>query len=276
MSKDKLIGKVFPVLDQGEVVLVDVMGDDSSVVQAARISYGKGTSTAEKDRALIRFLMRHRHTTPFEMAELKFRIKLPMDAWRQGVRHRTASVNEYSTRYSPAIDAAAKTKPTAWRLQSSTNRQGSGDLLDEEVGRKLSEQEDQLQVLARRVYEERLAKGVAREQARKDLPLSTYTALYWKVDLHNLLHFLGLRMASDAQSEIRQYANVIGSIVEELFPVTWEAFVDYHLEAVTISRFEVTAIRELLSGDRTEAEMALSNLSGREQKEFHRLFLSND
>src|SRR6187401_3411367 len=218
--------KKFPVLDDGFVCLVDCMGDDSAVVQAARVSYGEGTKRVSDDRTLIRYLLRHRHTTPFEMAEIKFLIRVPMDAWRQWIRHRTANINEYSTRYSVAIDSAQTTTSGEWRMQSTGNRQGSAGVMDEKLGAKFSQQEAELHTLSRRIYNERIEAGVAREQARKDLPLSTYTEAYWKVDLHNLLHFLALRMDSHAQWEIREYARTIGrEIVQPLFPLVWEAFV---------------------------------------------------
>ncbi len=161
----------FPVLNDGFVCLVDVMGDDQSVVQAARVSYGEGTRKVSDDRGLIRYLMRHRHSTPFEMAEIKLLVRVPMDCWRQWIRHRTANVNEYSTRYSLAIDAMQTTTPDAWRTQATQNRQGSGELLDAEQGAILSAAEAQFQASARELYEQRIAQGVAREQARKDLPL---------------------------------------------------------------------------------------------------------
>ncbi len=238
--------KKFPVLDDGFVALVDVMGDDQAVVQAARVSYGEGTRRVSDDRGLIRYLMRHRHTTPFEMAELKLLVRVPMDCWRQWIRHRTANVNEYSTRYSLAIDAMQETPPDAWRTQAAQNRQGSGAPLDADSGRSLSSAEAEFHRQARALYEQRIAEGVAREQARKDLPLSTYTEAYWKVDLHNLLHFLALRMDSHAQEEIRQYATTIGQqIVEPLFPLVWEAFVDYRLEAMFLSRLDRQVIARL-------------------------------
>ncbi|MCE2727929.1 MAG: FAD-dependent thymidylate synthase, partial [Planctomycetaceae bacterium] len=162
----------FPVLDDGFVALVDCMGDDGSVVQAARVSYGEGTRKVSDDRQLIRYLMRHAHTTPFEMAELKFVVRVPMDCWRQWIRHRTASVNEYSPRYSLAIDSMQATADDEWRTQAASNRQGSDGLVAAAEGQRLTEAERDLQGLARKVYEERLAAGIAREQARKDLPLS--------------------------------------------------------------------------------------------------------
>jgi thymidylate synthase (FAD) len=240
--------KKFPVLDDGFVALVDVMGDDGSVVQAARVSYGEGTRKVSDDRQLIRYLLRHAHTTPFEMAELKFVVRVPMDCWRQWIRHRTASVNEYSTRYSLAIDSMQATGAEEWRSQATTNRQGSAGLVDAGAGAALSQAEHELQAFSRKVYEERLEAGIAREQARKDLPLSTYTEAYWKIDLHNLLHFLALRMDAHAQLEIRRYAETIGhEIVRPLFPLVWEAFLDYRVEAMRLTRLDREVIGRLVA-----------------------------
>jgi thymidylate synthase (FAD) len=251
---DAMLGEAIPVLDGGFVRVVDYMGDDAAVVQAARVSYGKGTKRLHEDRGLIRYLMRHGHTTPFEMCAIKLHVRAPMDVWRQWIRHRTASVNEYSTRYSEAIDAAQRTPPEAWRLQSAGNRQGSSGRLPLEHGTRLSEEELALQRQARRIYEARLAAGVAREQARKDLPLSTYTEAYWKSDLHNLLHFLDLRMDEHAQEEIRAYATIIGEqIVAKWVPTTWEAFLDYRRGATGLSRLESAILAALASGDRESA-----------------------
>lgn len=251
---DECLGRPFPVLDDGFVRVLDYMGDDASVVQGARISYGAGTKRVQEDRGLIRYLMRHMHTTPFEMCELKLHVRVPMDAWRQWIRHRSASVNEYSTRYSVAIDAAQRTAPNEWRMQSPTNRQGSGSNLPEEAGARLSAAERELQDHARDVYNERIAAGVAREQARKDLPLSTYTEAYWKCDLHNLLHFLNLRMDDHAQYEIRAYANTIAEeIVAKWVPMVWEAFLDYRRHSLQLSRIEADVIHALNSGDREGA-----------------------
>jgi len=245
---DALRWRKFPVLDDGFVTLVDVMGDDQSVVQAARVSYGEGTRKVSDDRGLIRYLMRQWHSTPFEMAELKLLVRVPMDCWRQWIRHRTANVNEYSTRYSLAIDAMQTTPADQWRGQATTNRQGSGEPLAAEIGERLSAAEAEFQAAARKLYEERIAAGVAREQARKDLPLSTYTEAYWKIDLHNLLHFLALRMDTHAQHEIRSYAATIGrEIVQPLFPLVWEAFVDYRLEAMLLTRSDREVIRRLVA-----------------------------
>lgn len=243
---DALLGRPLPVLDDGFVRVIDYMGSDDSIVQAARVSYGRGTKRVHEDRGLIRYLMRHAHTTPFEMCEIKLHLRLPMDCWRQWIRHRTASVNEYSTRYSIAIDASQRTDPRAWRLQAAGNRQGSTGALDPTLGQRLSAREQQLQELAREIYRERIELGVAREQARKDLPLATYTEAYWKIDLHNLLHFLALRMDLHAQEEIRSYATVIGEqIVATWCPLAWEAFLDYRVGGRSLSRLDQLVIRAL-------------------------------
>lgn len=250
MTPEEIKGLYFPVLDKGFVALVDYMGGDDAIIQAARTSYGKGTKKTSTDRGLLRYLMRHRHSTPYEMVELKFHIGMPMDAWRQHIRHRTANVNEYSTRYSEAIDATAVTSQTQWRLQADSNKQGSGGFLqDYEVGRQLSEREAELHKMSREVYEERLKVNIAREQARKDLPLSTYTMAYWKCDLHNLLHFLTLRCDSHAQLEIRSYAMVMAAISNVVAPISVEAWVDYHHCGVHFSRQEMAAIREILQNE---------------------------
>lgn len=300
---EELRWKKFPVLDDGFVCLVDWMGNDAAVTQAARCSYGKDLrafvreyaedptsmsreefvakkkelteKAAADDRTLLRYMMRHRHATPFEMCEVKLLVRVPMDCWRQWIRHRAANVNEYSTRYSLAIDAAQTTSPDGWRCQATDNKQGSSGqtvplftpegppgspeydamfgswpgLRDEQGfpvgGDELTFAEARLQRLAREVYQQRIDAGVAREQARKDLPLSTYTEAYWKCDLRNLLHFLGLRMDSHAQLEIRQYATIIGEqIVKPLFPESWQAFLDYQFMAMTLSAMEQRAVAE--------------------------------
>jgi thymidylate synthase (FAD) len=253
---ERVLGEPLKVLDDGFVRVVDYMGADESIVQAARVSYGKGTKKVQEDRGLIRYLMRHRHTTPFEMCEIKLHVRVPMDAWRQWIRHRSASVNEYSTRYSIAIDAAQTTPPGEWRTQSGGNRQGSAGVIDAGVGEALSREEAALHREARRVYEARLEKGVAREQARKDLPLSTYTEAYWKIDLHNLLHFLALRMDDHSQLEIRQYARLIGErIVSAWCPLTWEAFLDYRVNTLTLSAIEAEIVRTLAAGEPDRARV---------------------
>jgi thymidylate synthase (FAD) len=265
---EEILGKPFPVLDDGFVRVIDYMGSDEAIVQAARVSYGKGTKKVSEDRTLIRYLMRHRHTSPFEMCEIKLHLRVPMDCWRQWIRHRTASVNEYSTRYSIAINASQTTPADAWRLQSAQNRQGSSGFLHPEKGGILSGQEKELQELARKVYDDRIAAGIAREQARKDLPLSTYTEAYWKIDLSNLLHFLSLRMEANAQVEIRMYAETIGNEIVRLWcPAVWEAFQDYILNAVTFSADEMKVLGALLSGSAENAVHAAGRLGWLEAKD---------
>ncbi|MFQ5511975.1 MAG: FAD-dependent thymidylate synthase [Candidatus Krumholzibacteriia bacterium] len=247
---DDILGEPIKVLDDGFVRVVDYMGSDESIVQAARVSYGRGTKKVSEDRGLIRYLLRHRHTTPFEMCEIKLHVRVPMDCWRQWIRHRTANVNEYSTRYSIAIDSSQQTPAGGWRRQSASSKQGSEGWVAEERGAELSRQEAELQDFSRRVYQERLDAGVAREQARKDLPLSTYTEAYWKIDLHNLLHFLSLRMDDHAQEEIRAYSRVIGNeIVRRWCPTVWEAFLDYHRQTLNLTRLDAEIIAALGGGD---------------------------
>lgn len=280
----------FPVLGDGFIRLVDKMGSDAAIVQAARTSYGTGTKTISDDTALIRILQRHMHTSPFEMAELKFHIRVPMDTWRQWVRHRMASINEYSTRYSEAIDSQDVTPPNCWRLQDQNNKQGSNGYLEQwpedpafferalfrglepciHPGGYLSEQERKLHEHAWEVYQQRLALGVAREQARKDLPLSTYTEAYWKIDLHNLFHFLALRMDKHAQSEIRLCAKTIGyEIVSKLFPICWQAFLDYRFHAMRLSTLDqkaVTNLLQLLSPDESVLAAAVAHITNKRER----------
>ncbi|SHJ37923.1 thymidylate synthase (FAD) [Malonomonas rubra DSM 5091] len=252
---DDILGIPFPVLDDGFVRVIDYMGNDSSVVQAARVSYGAGTKKVSEDRGLIRYLLRNFHTTPFEMCTIKFHLRVPMDAWRQWIRHRTASVNEYSTRYSLAIDQAVQTGADQWRSQSTDNKQGSGDFLPVATGEKLTAAEQELYQHARTVYRDRIDAGVAREQARKDLPLSTYTEAYWEMDLHNLLHFLALRMDPHAQLEIRRYAEVIGKeIVSKWVPATWEAFMDYRMGQISLSQQDQDLLSLLIAGNHEGAK----------------------
>ena len=257
---DEILGLRWHVLDDGFVRVIDYMGNDSSIVQAAKVSHGAGTKKIGEDRAIIRNLMRHLHTTPFEMCEIKLHVRTPMDVWRQWIRHRTASVNEYSTGYSIA-NSAQITRASEWRVQSSEDKQGRGAFLPLEEGQLLSAKESQLQETSREVYEQRLAAGVEREQARKDLPLSTYTEAYWKIDLHNLLHFLHVRMDDRAQHEIRSYAEVIGQeIVAKWVPLAWEAFLDYRRSALLLSRIEAQILGALIANSperaRTIAESA--------------------
>lgn len=239
------------------VRLVDCMGDDSSIVQAARVSYGSGTKTPSDDRGLIRFLMRHRHTTPFEMVDFKFHIRAPIFVARQWMRHRTASVNELSARYS--VMDTGYFLPERLREQAKTNKQCSGDVLDGDEFLILKQKASC--DLALHTYDELLRKGCSRELARAHLPQSMYTEFYWKINLHNLLHFLKLRLGPTAQKEIRDLAWKVAEHVNEVVPVTWEAFEDFELCAVTLSRLEV----EALKAGRTE--LGLGATKG-EQNEF--------
>ncbi len=259
---DNVLGQPFKVLDDGFVRVVDYLGNDSAIVQAARVSYGEGTKKVRQDRTLIRYLLRHQHTSPFEMCEIKLHVRVPMDCWRQWIRHRTASINEYSTRYSLAIDTAQTTPPGEWRIQSQSNRQGSEGFFDAETGKRFTAEEAELHTKSRALYDARIGTGMAREQARKDLPLCTYTEAYWKIDLHNLLHFLKLRMELNAQYEIRKYAETIGEeIVRRWVPLVWEAFLDYDLHAVRFSAFEQKLLKAMLDGKKAEVR-ALADSEG--------------
>lgn len=265
---DAILDKPIPVLDQGFIMPIDYVGSDARVVEAARLTSNAVGRIPQEDHALLRYLMRHQHSTPFEMCDITFHVRVAMDTWRQWVRHRTASINEYSTRYSVAIDAMTTTPPECWRRQAATNRQGSSDeFLSWPLGMALSDAEKALHLQARSVYQERLALGVAREQARKDLPLSTMTEAYWKIDLHNLLHFLRLRLDVHAQQEIRAYAEAISGVVAQWVPLTWQAFCDYRRDAMTLSADEVLYIRALQANELDDATDTWKGLSRREQKE---------
>ena len=240
---DELINKEpIKVGHDGFVRLVDYMGSEQSIVRAARVSYGDGTKSVREDTGLLRYLMEHKHTSPFEQAELAFHCRLPIYIARQWIRHRTANVNEYSGRYSEITSGAERI--TEWRTQDTVNKQGSSGVLSEEISSYLSAQQKLLQDSAESVYQERLSKGVAREIARNDLPLSTYTEWYWKIDLHNLLHFLTLRMDSHAQKEIREYAEAISKFVEIGFPNIWQAHLDFNVNSVKFSAPEIKVLSE--------------------------------
>jgi len=248
-----IIDKEYKVLDKGFVRLIDVMGDDASIVQAARVSYGKGTKSVNEDRGLIRYLLRHKHTTPFEMVEFKFHIKVPIFIARQWIRHRTANVNEYSGRYSEMKDEFYLPDLEQIRPQSTMNKQGRGDeMLEENVAADIRKTLLNTQVKLFDEYKEVLDKGLSRELARINLPLSNYTEWYWKIDLHNLFHFLRLRMDSHAQYEIQEYGNVMGQIVKQIVPYAWEAYEDYILEAENFSKLELKMLKDLISFDKLE------------------------
>ncbi len=238
-------------LDQGFVRLVDVMGDDSSIVQAARVSYGKGTKSVRQDKGLINYLMKHQHMSPFEMVEFKFHCKLPIFVARQWIRHRTANVNEISGRYSIMEDTVWTPSPEDLRQQAKINRQGSLEAaVPEPANSEIISQYNKDIETTFKHYNDYIQKGVAREVARAVLPLSTYTEWYWKMDLHNLLHFLELRMEAHAQKEIRVYAQAIAEFVQQKCPFTWEAFVEHRLNAAKFSSAEVEILRGVLKKDK--------------------------
>ena len=271
MKKDieELIGREYPCLDKGFVRLVDVMGDDSSIVQAARVSYGKGTKSVNEDRGLIRYLMRHRHTTPFEMVEFKFHVKLPIFVARQWIRHRTANVNEYSGRYSEMKDDFYLPAADQIRLQSEINKQGrSDDLLDETAVNEIIEILKKNQNQSFGDYKKMLDIGLAREIARISLPVANYTEWYWKIDLQNLFHFLKLRLDEHAQYEIRVYSQIIANMVRTAVPLAWEAFEDYQLDSFYFSKQELKALRKIINFVIPENEDSFNNLSKRELTEF--------
>ena len=273
---EEIIFEAIPVLDHGFVRVIDYMGDDAAVVQAARVSYGRGTRRTSEDRGLIRYLMRHHHTSPFEMCELKLHVKLPIFVARQWIRHRTANVNEYSGRYSVLDKEFYLPEPRHLAAQSSANRQGRDAILD------AAEAEQVLQILrddAERTFghyrwmlndaddpdADPNRNGVSRELARIGLGLSTYTQWYWKVDLHNLLGFLRLRADPHAQHEIRAYAEVMLDLVRRWTPVTHEAFVEYRLDAMSLSATAAAMVRRALAGERPTFET--SGLTRREWEE---------
>jgi thymidylate synthase (FAD) len=272
----EILGKEFPCLDHGFVRLVDYMGSDEAVVQAARVSYGEGTRKLREDRGLIRYLMRHQHTTPFEMVEFKFHCKMPIFVARQWIRHRTASVNEYSLRYSKAINEFYLPESGTLNLQSETNKQGrSTDSVDEELQKQILSLIKTGTEHAWQDYEKLEATGLSRELARINLPLSLYTEYtewYWKIDLHNLLHFLKLRLDEHAQYEIRVYGRAIAEIIKSVTPLSWEAFEDYILNAKTFSREELIILAGLLQLEQDQTLQAnrleASTLSKREVDEF--------
>jgi len=264
-----LLGKEFRCLDKGFVRLIDVMGDDAAIVQAARVSYGSGTKKVHEDRGLIRYLMRHLHTTPFEMVEFKFHVKLPIFVARQWIRHRTANVNEYSGRYSEMKDEFYVPEPDQVRAQSAMNKQGRADTaFDADQAEKIRTSMQQTQDMLYGQYQELLSTDLAREIARINLPVSNYTEWYWKTDLHNLFHFLRLRIDPHAQYEIRVFGEAMAEIVKAAVPLAYEAFEDYILHARRFSRLELEALRSMLTTLPTVEELEARGLSGREAREF--------
>ena len=287
---EEMMGVSIPCLDHGFVRLVDYMGDDHAVVQAARVSYGAGTKRLREDRGLIRYLLRHRHTTPFEMCELKVHMKLPIFVARQLVRHRTANLNEVSGRYSVLDKEYYTPDPSVLGTQSKSNRQGRGEPVSPPRAAEIRAQfqHDAEEAYAR--YEELLggaaaaattgeqreetgepaSEGIARELARIGLPVSFYTQWYWKIDLHNLLRFISLRADAHAQYEIRVYAEALAELTRRWVPNVYEAFVDYQMEGASLSRMEVAALKAMLAGG--APDLAAIGMSAREQAEFKERF----
>lgn len=266
---DELLGKEFKVLNHGFVRLVDYMGGDESIVQAARVSYGKGTKTVSEDRTLIRYLMRHQHTTPFEMVEFKFHVKLPIFVARQWIRHRTANVNEYSGRYSIMPEEFYVPEESVIKYQSKSNKQGrDSDEVPPEIRKRVLEILMAGQKSSFEGYQEMLDYDIARELARINLPLSLYTQWYWKIDLHNLFHFLKLRLDKHAQYEIRCYAEKMAEIVKAVTPLAYEAFEDYVLNAVTFSKNELNILKKYLPDDISDDDLDKLDFSKYEKLEF--------
>jgi len=274
---EAVLFQAVPVLDHGFVRVIDYMGDDAAIVQAARVSYGRGTRAANEDKGLIRYLMRHRHSTPFEMCEIKFHVKLPIFVARQWIRHRTANVNEYSARYSILDREFYLPAPEHLAAQSAVNRQGRGDILE---GAEAARVLDLLREDATRNYDHYLEMlnedeqgtkldgaraGLARELARMNLTLNAYTQWYWKTDLHNLFHFLSLRADAHAQYEIRAYAEAMMDMAEAWVPIAAAAFRDYRLGAVTLSAQMLGVVRRMVAGE--TVEQPGSGLSKREWRE---------
>jgi thymidylate synthase (FAD) len=271
---EALLFRPIPVLDHGFIRVIDYMGDDAAIVQAARVSYGRGTRRVSEDAGLIRYLMRHRHSTPFEMCEIKYHVKLPIFVARQWIRHRTANVNEYSARYSVLDREFYIPAPEHLAAQSAVNRQGRGavlageeaaqvlELLRADAGRCYDHYAEMLNEDERGEALDPARQGLARELARMNLTLNTYTQWYWKIDLHNLLHFLSLRADAHAQYEIRAYAGAMLETVHAWVPVAHQAFLDYRLGAATLSAPMLAVVRRMLIGE--AVEQAGSGLSKRE------------
>ena len=283
---ENILYEAIPVLDHGFIRVIDYMGDDSSIVQAARVSYGKGTKKVSTDSGLIKYLMRHWHSTPFEMCEIKYHVKLPIFIARQWIRHRTANVNEYSARYSILDKEFYLPEPNHLAAQSKNNRQGRGDILQGEQAKKVL---DLLKGDAERTYDnyenmlnerydgsviDESQNGLARELARMNLTLGTYTQWYWKTDLLNLMNFLRLRADHHAQYEIRAYADVMLDTLKRWVPITYEAFLDYRVGGTEVSSKGKKVLKKLISGDIIDLES--SGLSKREWNELMEAFEIKD
>jgi thymidylate synthase (FAD) len=246
-AAEEILGGYFPVLDHGFVSLIDYMGTDESIEQAARVSYGFGTRKTSQTRGLVRYLRRHRHTTPSEMVELKFHCAMPMFVARQWIRHRTVSVNEYSARYSLMPLLFYKPDYEDFAIQSASNRQGrEGDSAPREIYEEAVRRWEEVRSLSSDTYGWLVEEDVARELARIDLPLSTYTQWYWKIDLHNLFHFLSLRADSHAQWDIQEFAKVMAGMMKRVAPLSYEAWLDYEFAGQHMSHGELEALRALI------------------------------
>jgi len=280
---EKILYEALPVLDHGFVRVIDYMGDDTSIVQSARVSYGKGTKQVSTDSGLIKYLMRHWHSTPFEMCEIKYHVKLPIFIARQWIRHRTANVNEYSARYSILDKEFYLPNPENLASQSKSNRQGRGDIIE---GKQAKEVLELLKSDSERTYEnyemmlnERFdgttidenKKGLARELARMNLTLNTYTQWYWKTDLLNLMNFLRLRADSHAQFEIRAYADIMLETVKKWVPITHAAFMDYRVGGTEVSAKGKAVIQKLIKGEKVSV-----NESGLSKREWNELMTAFD
>lgn len=269
-KQNSLIDLEYKVLDNGFIRVVDIMGDDSSVVQAARISYGKGTKTVNTDKNLLRYLMRHQHSTPFEMCEIKLHIKLPIFIMRQWIRHRTANVNEYSARYSQMKDEFYYPSKDMLQKQSMLNKQAGEGSIDENQYNITIDNMKAVCQTAFTCYEKMLNNGIAREVARIVLPINIYTQMYWKIDLHNLMRFLSLRCRMNAQPEIREYAMTILNIFEKWMPLSYQAFMDYIYHAHIFSSSELNIIKRSVNFDKISEVIEESDaLSQREKSEMH-------
>ena len=279
---EKILYEAIPILDHGFIRVIDYMGDDTSIVQAARVSYGKGTKKVSTDASLIKYLMRHWHSTPFEMCEIKYHVKLPIFIARQWIRHRTANVNEYSARYSILDKEFYLPAPENLAAQSQSNRQGRGEVLEGEKAKQVlnllkgdAEQTyNNYQIMLNEKYDGSLidenAVGLARELARMNLTLNTYTQWYWKTDLLNLMNFLRLRADHHAQYEIRAYADVMLGTLKKWVPTTYEAFIDYRVGGIEVSAKGKEVIKKMIKGGKVDFEQ--SGLSKREWNELMEAF----
>jgi thymidylate synthase (FAD) len=274
---EEILFQAIPVLDHGFVRVIDYMGDDAAVVQAARVSYGRGTKKVSEDRGLINYLMRHRHTTPFEMCEIKYHVKLPIFVARQWIRHRTANVNEYSARYSILDNEFYLPRPEQLAAQSKANRQGRADVI---TGTEAERVFSLLKKDAELVYEHYMEmlnegeagepldperSGLARELARMNLSLAFYTQWYWKTNLHNLMHFLSLRADAHAQYEIRVYADVMIDTLKRWTPICHDAFMEYRMGGAHLSKTGLAAVKRMITGEKVEQKS--SGLNPREWRE---------